>query len=73
MDKIYNQILDKIVINLNKPELTTKIDQHLINPLIKKIHSKIYNYLIILLLLYVLIIILLLIIISIIINKNKNY
>jgi len=70
MDKIYNQIFDKIVVNLKNPELTTKINQHLINPLMKKIQLNIYNYLVIFILLYSLIILLLMIIISIIINKN---
>ena len=72
MDKIYNQILDKIVINLKKPEFNNKINYHIINPLIKSINSKINKYLIIGISLYLFIIFLLIIIITIIIIKKNN-
>ena len=73
MDKFYNQILDKIVINLKKPEFKNKINYHIINPLMNSINSKINKYLIVVISLYVLIIILQLIIISIIIKRKNNY
>ena len=70
MENIYNQILDKIVISINKPEFNDKLNQHLIIPLIKNIQLKTYKYIVYIVILYTLIIILLLIIISLIINKK---
>jgi len=71
MDKIYNQILDKILLNIQQPEFNNKLNQYIFNPLSIKIFSKLKIYLIIIILLYLLINILLLIIIYIIYKKNN--
>ena len=62
MDKIF----DKIVINLNNPNLKKKINFHIINPLMNKLNK----YLIVVISLYIIIIFLQLIILSIIIKNN---
>jgi hypothetical protein len=70
MDKIYEQILNKIVLEINKPEFKKKLNQHLIDPLIQDIYKKTHNYFITIISLYGITILLLLIIIWILIKKN---
>lgn len=71
MDKIYNQIIDKIIISINKPELKKKLNQHIIDPLMQDIYQKTHNYFITIITLYGITILLLLIIISILIVKRS--
>ena len=68
MDKIYNQILDKIIINVDKPDFKKKFNQFIIDPIIHDIYQKTHNYFITIISLYSITIILLLIIII-----NINY
>ena len=69
MDKIYNQILDKIIINVDKPEFKKKVSHFIIDPIIHDIYQKTHNYFITIISLYSITIILLLIII---IKINKR-
>ena len=72
MEKIYDQILDKLVISLNKPDFKKKLNQHIIDPFIQDVYQKTHNYFITIISLYGITILLLLIIMSILITK-KNY
>jgi hypothetical protein len=72
MDKMYNQILDKIVDGVNKPDFKKKLNQHVIDPLIQDIYQKIYNYFITIISLYGITILLLLIILSILITRSSQ-
>lgn len=71
MDKIYNQILDKFVDGVNKPDFKKKLNQHIIDPLIQDIYQKTHNYFITIISLYGITILLLLIILSILITKKN--
>ncbi len=71
MDKIYNQIIDKAVTELTKPELKKKLNQHIIDPLIQDIYQKTHNYFITIITLYGITILLLLIILSLLITKKN--
>ena len=71
MDKIYNQLLDKIVDGVNKPAFKKKLNQHIIDPLIQDIYQKTHNYFITIISLYGITILLLLIILSILITKKN--
>lgn len=70
MDKIYNQILEKFVDEINKPGFKKKLNQHIVDPLIQDIYQKTHNYFITIISLYGVTILLLLIILSILITKN---
>jgi hypothetical protein len=72
MDNIYDQILDKVICTINRPNLKKKINREIIDPIIKNIYQRTHNYLMIIVSLYGITILLLLIILSIIISK-KNY
>lgn len=72
MDKICDQILDKVICTFNRPNLKKKINQEIIDPIIKDICLRTHNYFIIIISLYGITILLLLIILFIIIYK-KNY
>jgi hypothetical protein len=72
MEKVYDQILDKLVLSINKPEFKKKLNQHIIDPLIQDIYLKTHNYFITIISLYGITILLLIIIMSILISK-KNY
>ncbi len=69
MENIYNQILEKIIVNIDKPEFKKKFNQCIVDPLIHDIYLKTHNYFITIISLYGITIILLLIII---ININYN-
>jgi len=69
MDKIYNQMLDKLVDGINKPDFKKKLNQHIIDPLIQDIYQKTHNYFITIISLYGITILLLLIILSILITR----
>jgi len=70
MDKIYDQLLNKIIIGIKNPQLKKKINQHLIDPLIQDIYIKTHNYFITIISLYGITILLLLIILSILIIRK---
>jgi hypothetical protein len=72
MNEIYNQILDKLIIEFNKPNLKQKLHLYIINPIIKDIYQQIHNYFIIIISLYGITIILLLAILLIILIKYKK-
>lgn len=71
MENICNQMFDKIITSINKPEFKNKLNQHLIDPFIQDVYYKIYNYFITIIILYSITIILLLFIIFIITKKYK--
>jgi hypothetical protein len=71
METIYNQMFDKIITSINKPEFKNKLNQHVIDPFIEDVYHKIYNYFITIIILYSITIILLLFIIFIITKKYK--
>ena len=71
MENIYNQMFDKIITSINKPEFKNNLNQHVIDPLIQDVYHKIYNYFITIIILYSITIILLLFIIFIITKKYK--
>jgi hypothetical protein len=70
MDKIYNQILDKMIFELNKPDFKKKLNQIIIDPILKDIYNKIQNYFITIISLYCITILLLIIILFIIIYNK---
>lgn len=70
MEKIYDQVFDNLLTVINKPELKTKINNHLLDPIKQDFYKKTQNYFITIISLYGLTILLLLIIISILITKK---
>ena len=71
MDKIYNQIIDRAITEINKPELKKKLNQHIIDPFVQDIYQKTHNYFVTIITLYGITILLLLIIISLLITKKN--
>jgi len=70
MEKIYDQIFNKIITSINTPNFKQKINQHIIDPLIQDIYQKTHNYFITIISLYGITILLLLLILSILIAKK---
>ena len=71
MEKIYDQILNKVTFEMNKPEFKKKLNQHFIDPLIQDIYQKTQNYFITIISLYGFTILLLIIILAILIMKKN--
>lgn len=70
MEKIYNQVLNKIISEISKPELKKKINQHVVDPILQDVYQKTHNYFITIISLYSITILLLLIILSILISRK---
>ena len=73
MNKICDQILDKVILNVNKPKFKQKLNQYILDPLIKDIYQKTHNYFITIITLYGITILLILLILSILITKKNFY
>jgi hypothetical protein len=73
MNKICDQILDKVILNVNKPKFKQKLNQYILDPLIKDIDQKTHNYFITIITLHGITILLILLILSILITKKNFY
>jgi hypothetical protein len=74
VDKLTKDLLDKIIIVLNKPENKLKLENDIIGPIICNISNKLYPYICLVFTLYIINIILIIVILVIVIlyNKSKN-
>jgi hypothetical protein len=73
MDKICDQILDKLICTINRPNLKKKINQEIVEPIIQNIYKEMQGYIVIIMCLYGLILLLLLLILFILFCiKNKK-
>jgi hypothetical protein len=70
MEKLYDQIFEKFIVGIRKPEFKKKLNQHLIDPLLQDVYQKTHNYFITIISLYGITILLLLVILSILITKK---
>ena len=71
MDKLYDQLFEKFIVGIKKPEFKKKLNQHLIDPLLQDVYQKTHNYFITIISLYGITILLLLVILSILITKKN--
>jgi hypothetical protein len=71
IDKITKNLIDKIVIELNKDENKEKLEKKIINPILHNFTSKLFPYISLLFIMYSFNIILIISIIILILNNNK--
>jgi len=69
LTKITNDLLNKVIIELQEPDNRKRIDEYIINPLILDISKRIYPYLITVSIMYIIILVMM---ISILILLIKN-
>lgn len=62
INKFTNDIINKIIIEFNKPENKLKINEHIINPLIIDLSNKIYPYVLSFAVMYIIIMVLIIVI-----------
>lgn len=72
MDKLYNQVLNKIILGISKPDFKKKINQHIVDPILQDVYQKSHNYFITIISLYSITILLLLLILSILISRRYS-
>ena len=72
LNKITNDLLDKLTEELNRPEIKKKITDKCIKPFLEDLNIVTQKYFITIIILYSIVIILLLFIIYIICKNNKN-
>jgi hypothetical protein len=71
IDKITRDLIDKIVIELNKEDNKEKLEEKIINPILHNFTSKLFPYISLLFIMYSFNIILIISIIILILNNNK--
>jgi len=72
LDKITKDFISKIVIEINKEENKTKLEQEVINPIFTNFANRIYPYVSLLFIMYSLNLILVIIVLILIILYNKK-
>ncbi len=72
LDKLTKDFISKIIIEINKEENKTKLEQEVINPIFTNFANRIYPYVSLLFIMYSLNLILVIIVLILIIMYNKN-
>ena len=72
LDKLTKDFINKIVIEINKDENKTKIEQDVLNPIFSNFADRIYPYVSLLFIMYSLNLILIIVVLVLIIMYNKN-
>ena len=72
VDKVTHDILNKIIIQLNKPENKEKLETQIIGPIFCTISNKLYPYVSLLFAMYIINLILIIIILILIVLYNKT-
>ena len=71
IDKLTSDILNKIILQLNKPQNKEKLENKILRPLIYNIYEKLYPYISLLFIMYIINLVLIIIILILIILYNK--
>jgi hypothetical protein len=72
LDKLTKDFISKLIIEINKEENKTKLEQEIINPIFSNFAERIYPYVSLLFIMYSLNLILVIIVLILIILYNKN-
>ena len=72
LDKLTKDFISKLIIEINKEENKTKLEQDVINPIFSNFANRIYPYVSLLFIMYSLNLILVIIFLTLIIMYNKN-
>jgi hypothetical protein len=72
LDKLTKDFISKLIIEINKEENKTKLEQEVINPIFTNFANRIYPYVSLLFIMYSLNLILVIIVLILIIMYNKN-
>lgn len=72
LDKLTKDFINKIIIEINKEENKTKLEQDVINPIFTNFADRIYPYVSLLFIMYSLNLILIIVVLVLIIMYNKN-
>jgi hypothetical protein len=72
LDKLTKDFISKLIIEINKEENKTKLEQDVINPIFSNFANRIYPYVSLLFIMYSLNLILVIIVLTLIIMYNKN-
>jgi len=72
LDKLTKDFINKLVIEINKDENKTKIEQDVLNPIFSNFADRIYPYVSLLFIMYSLNLILIIVVLVLIIMYNKN-
>ena len=71
IEKLAKDIINKIIIQLNKPDNKERIDNEIIDPLICNISNRLYPYISLMFIMYIINLILIIVILILIIIYNK--
>ncbi len=72
LDKLTKDFINKLIIEINKEENKTKLEQDVINPIFSNFADRIYPYVSLLFVMYSLNLILIIVVLVLIIMYNKN-
>jgi hypothetical protein len=72
LDKLTKDFINKLILEFNKPDNKTKLEQELINPIFSNFADRIYPYVSLLFIMYSLNLILIIVILILIIINNKK-
>lgn len=72
LDKLTKDFISKLIIEINKEENKTKLEQDVINPIFSNFANRIYPYVSLLFIMYSLNLILVIVVLTLIIMYNKN-